>query len=107
MKVPPNPHECCSRTNPQKISRQNDARLYDKGTKWLLFRLHSVDNLDENIVLFKYRHHASETRVECWSGQASIPVSVLSDTWAENGPGPDVRSLSLRLQLHAATAHGC
>ena len=33
MKVPPNPHECCSRTNPQKISCQNDARLYDKGTK--------------------------------------------------------------------------
>src|SRR5450755_884744 len=32
MKVPPNPHECCSRTNPQKISCQNDARLYDKGT---------------------------------------------------------------------------
>src|SRR5450755_3516656 len=35
MKVPPNRHECCSRTNPQKISCQNDTRLYDKGTKWL------------------------------------------------------------------------
>src|SRR5450755_386893 len=33
MKVPPNTHEYCSRTNPQKISCQNDARLYDKGTK--------------------------------------------------------------------------
>jgi sugar phosphate isomerase/epimerase len=33
MKVPPNPHECCSRTNPRKISCQNDTRLYDKGTK--------------------------------------------------------------------------
>src|SRR5450755_2067183 len=34
MKVPPNTHEYCSRTNPQKISCQNDARLYDKGTKF-------------------------------------------------------------------------
>jgi hypothetical protein len=33
MKVPPNTHEYCSRTNPQKISCQNDTRLYDKGTK--------------------------------------------------------------------------
>jgi hypothetical protein len=32
MKVPPNTHEYCSRTNPQKISCQNDTRLYDKGT---------------------------------------------------------------------------
>ena len=33
MKVPPNTHEYCSRTNPRKISCQNDTRLYDKGTK--------------------------------------------------------------------------
>jgi hypothetical protein len=31
--VPPNTHEYCSRTNPQKISCQNDTRLYDKGAK--------------------------------------------------------------------------
>src|ERR1035441_5757349 len=36
MKVPPNTHEYCSRTNPQKISCQNDTRLYDKGTKGLM-----------------------------------------------------------------------
>ena len=115
MKVPSNTHEYCSRTNPQKISCQNDTRLYDKGTNWLLRFFPSlraeVDRLREAVAQLtqeKLRMQdrldtATEDRARLWDmtfrcldGERTAYQMHINQSWQRQGGGapyPDVPHL--------------